>query len=111
MEAHLFPKLRCYFAEFLNQVSLKRLGILSLPTCVGLRYGHQDDSLRGFSWKRGFNHFMGASSLVVTSRSYGPADLPTEPSYRLKPGRPTPGWSTLLRHPFADNVALVAREY
>ena len=32
MEAHLFPKLRCYFAEFLNEGSLKRLRILSLPT-------------------------------------------------------------------------------
>ena len=40
MLAHLLPKLRCYFAEFLNQSSLKRLGILYLPTCVGLRYGH-----------------------------------------------------------------------
>ena len=38
--AHLLPKLRCDFAEFLNQGSLKRLGILSLPTCVGLRYDH-----------------------------------------------------------------------
>ena len=40
MQAHLLPKLRCYFAEFLNQSSLKRLGIFYLPTCVGLRYGH-----------------------------------------------------------------------
>ncbi len=32
MGAHLFPKLRCYFAEFLNEGSLKRLRILSLPT-------------------------------------------------------------------------------
>ena len=37
--AHLLPKLRCYFAEFLHPSSLKRLGILSLPTCVGLGYG------------------------------------------------------------------------
>ena len=51
--AHLLPKLRCQFAEFLNPSSLKRLGILTLPTCVGLRYGHQAYSLRGFSWQRG----------------------------------------------------------
>ncbi len=38
--AHLLPKLRCQFAEFLNHGSLKRLGILYLSTCVGLRYGH-----------------------------------------------------------------------
>ena len=40
MRAHLLPKLRCHFAEFLKQGSLKRLGIFSPPTCVGLRYGH-----------------------------------------------------------------------
>ena len=45
---HLLPKLRCHFAEFLNQGSLKRLGILSLPTCVGLRYDHLDISLEAF---------------------------------------------------------------
>jgi hypothetical protein len=39
LEAHLLPKLRCQFAEFLNHGSLKRLGILYLSTCVGLRYG------------------------------------------------------------------------
>ena len=37
---YLLPKLRYYFAEFLHPSSLKRLGILSLPTCVGLGYGH-----------------------------------------------------------------------
>ena len=46
--AHLLPKLRCHFAEFLNQGSLKRLRILSSPTCVGLRYGHQINSLEAF---------------------------------------------------------------
>jgi hypothetical protein len=46
--AHLLPKLRCHFAEFLNQGSLKRLGILSLPTCVGLRYDHLTISLEAF---------------------------------------------------------------
>ena len=30
--AHLLPKLRCHFAEFLNQGSLTRLGILTPPT-------------------------------------------------------------------------------
>ena len=56
--AHLLPKLRCHFAEFLNQSSLKRLGMLYPPTCVGLRYGHQPDSLRGFSWKYGITGFV-----------------------------------------------------
>ena len=48
IEAHLLPKLRCDFAEFLNQGSLKRLGILSPPTCVGLRYDHLLVSLEAF---------------------------------------------------------------
>ena len=38
--APLLPKLRGYFAEFLNKGSPAGLGILSPPTCVGLRYGH-----------------------------------------------------------------------
>jgi hypothetical protein len=38
-EAHLLPKLRWHFAEFLNESSLTRLRILSSSTCVGLRYG------------------------------------------------------------------------
>ncbi len=28
-----------FFAEFLGEQSLVRLGLLDLPTCVGLRYG------------------------------------------------------------------------
>ena len=48
-QAPLIPKLRGQFAEFLNQVSLLRLGIFYPPTCVGLRYGSL--SIRwGFSW-------------------------------------------------------------
>ena len=37
--------------------SLKRLRILILPTCVGLRYGLIQLKLSGFSWKHGINHF------------------------------------------------------
>ena len=37
--AHLLPKLRCQFAEFLLLSSLKRLRIFIPPTCVRLRYG------------------------------------------------------------------------
>ena len=35
----LIPKLRVNFAEFLQHSSLKRLGMLYQPTCVGLGYG------------------------------------------------------------------------
>ena len=38
-EAPLLPKLRGHFAEFLDNASPAGLGILSLSTCVGLRYG------------------------------------------------------------------------
>jgi hypothetical protein len=44
----LLPKLRGYFAEFLNEGSLARLRILTPPTCVGLRYGHLLASLEVF---------------------------------------------------------------
>ena len=36
----LLPKVRGQFAEFLDKGSLDRLGILYLPTSVGVRYGH-----------------------------------------------------------------------
>ena len=35
----LLPKLRVQFAEFLQQSSLKRLGMLYQSTCVGFGYG------------------------------------------------------------------------
>ncbi len=38
--AYLLPKLRYYFAEFLNWSYPKRLSIFYLTTCVGFRYGH-----------------------------------------------------------------------
>ena len=41
----------------------------------------------------------------------GPPDLPNGPAYRLKPGYPTPGWSTLLRPPITDNAVQVVQEY
>ncbi len=106
MEAPLLPKFRGYFAEFLKQGSLYRLRILSQPTRVGLRYGHQTYSLRGFSWKLGLNHFVSVNGLVITSQRFNrEADLPTSPAYRLEPGHPAPGWSTLLRHPFTQTQA------
>jgi hypothetical protein len=65
--AHLLPKLRCHFAEFLNQGSLKRLGMLSLPTCVGLRYDHLHISLEAFLGSMG-SISLRDKSLLITSR-------------------------------------------
>ena len=42
--APLLPKLRGHFAEFLNNASPVGLRILSSSTCVGLRYGHRDNT-------------------------------------------------------------------
>ena len=41
----------CFFAEFLEEHSPVRLGLLDLTTCVGLRYGSYNFKLRDFSWK------------------------------------------------------------
>ena len=41
-----------FFAEFLEDLSLVRLALLELNTCVGLRYGLRLDKFRSFSWKR-----------------------------------------------------------
>src|SRR6195256_822374 len=60
--AHLLPKLRCQFAEFLLLSSLKRLRIFILPTCVGLRYGPNGLKLSGFSWKQGIRDFREAEA-------------------------------------------------
>ena len=46
--ALLLPKLRSHFAEFLNRGYLARLRFLTLPTCVGFRYGHPHPSLEAF---------------------------------------------------------------
>ena len=87
MRAHLIPKLRCQFAEFLRLGSLKRLGILSPPTCVGLRYGPIFCSTRGFSWKHGITDF--ASSEESTRRHLsalrGYLWLRIPPAYKLSP--------------------------
>ena len=108
--AHLLPKLRCHFAEFLKQGCLTRLRILSSPTCVGLRYGHLEDSLEAFLGSLGSTSLW-AFALHITSRRYGITDLPVTPAYGLVPGLPTPGWPTLLRPPIAINAFPVVQEY
>ena len=57
--APLLPKLRSYFAEFLNEGSLVRLGILYPSTSVGLRYGRAGLNLEAFLGS------MGSSSLAA----------------------------------------------
>ena len=100
-EAHLLPKLRCQFAEFLLPSSLKRLSIFIPPTCVGLRYGPNGLKLRGFSWKQGIRDFREQSSSSFPRLALSPPDLPKDHVYTLQPGRPTPGRHNLLRPPIA----------
>jgi hypothetical protein len=52
VEQAIFRSYGRYFAEFLEDLSLVRLGLLALITCVGLRYGFSIDKFRRFSWKR-----------------------------------------------------------
>jgi hypothetical protein len=42
----------CFFAEFLEDLSLVRLTLLELITCVGLRYGFYVNKFRSFSRER-----------------------------------------------------------
>jgi hypothetical protein len=87
--ASLLPKLRDHFAEFLNEGSSDRLGILYLPTCVG--FGTGTTSLpRGFSRRHGFKHFgpKGPRRPVSGLMAGG---FPYQPPYAVVPGRPTPG--------------------
>ena len=98
----LLPKLRGQFAEFLNEGSLERLRILSSSTCVGLRYGHLINSLRGFSWRVRqpvYTTKSGSSSPLGVNDA---PDFPKASSYGLEPTIPAVGWPTLLRHPFAQ---------
>ena len=88
-EAPLLPKLRGYFAEFLNKGSLEHLRILISPTCVGLRYGHKLHSLEVF-----LGSMIRASLRPKDSSLHlgvDPPDLPGGSTYLLEPGQPSPG--------------------
>jgi len=103
LAAHLLPKLRCQFAEFLQPSSLKRLRIFISPTCVGFRYGRSRLELSGFSWELGIGAFAEQAPLVVTPQ-LSRADLPTQHAYTFKPGQPTPGAPNLLRPHIASGI-------
>ena len=77
------------FAEFLNHSSPNRLGILYLPTCVGLGYGHHENSLADFL------DSMGSITSPVAVRHHVSgllgSGLTYAPPYTLTPGLPSPG--------------------
>ena len=72
-QAPLLPKLRGYFAEFLNNASPVGLRILSSSTCVGLRYGYCT-RYSGFS-RHNLSSLHYSNSLPLTHLSYV-TDLP-----------------------------------
>ena len=98
--ALLLPKLRRYFAEFLNHSSPDRLGILYLPTCVGLGYGHRANSLEAFLGS------MGSVTSPRTDRHHVSgcmrAGFAWTSPYTLTPGQPSPG----LTYPPASPLCL-----
>lgn len=89
-EAHLLPKLRCHFAEFLNERSLKRLRILSSPTCVSLRYEHRRNSLEVFLGS------MGSASL---RDKISPHRLSELTRFRICLESPPTGLNRDIQHP------------
>ena len=90
-EALLLPKLRRHFAEFLNHCSPDRLGMLYLPTCVGLGYGHRIHSLEAFLGSVG----SVTSPKTARHRVSGlmRAGFAWTSPYSLTPGQPSPGFT------------------
>ena len=92
--APLLPKLRGHFAEFLDNASPAGLGILSLSTCVGLRYGCGEGH-SGFSRHalRGLPYSL--SVPVAPSPPCGPFYGPRAAA--LGPGSPFPAPASRMR--------------
>ena len=101
-EALLLPKLRRYFAEFLNHSSPDRLGILYPPTCVGLGYGHRASSLEAFLGSMGL--VTSPERLGIASQDLRGPDLPRPLPTRLPQDNQRLGSPTLLRPLFATRL-------
>ena len=99
----LLPKVRRQFAEFLQDTSLKRLGILYQSTCVGLGYGLYAGAISWNPWAaRAFANELGPLfGSVTTSR---PTNIHVVPIvYGCRPrlrGRLTLRGLTLRRNPW-----------
>ena len=81
--ASLLPKLRDHFAEFLNEGSSDRLGILYLPTCVGFGTG-TSNLPRRFSRRHGFWNFAHFWARHPVSGLMGDG-FPYRPPYAVTP--------------------------
>ena len=94
--APLLPKLRGHFAEFLNHNSLDRLSILYLITCVGLGYGRLKPRVDAFLGSIGSPDPPVRGSHRVSGFLNG--GFAYRSPYILRPGQPSPGSATFLRH-------------
>ena len=92
-QAPLLPKLRGHFAEFLNNASPAGLGLLALPTCVGLRYGYVLNN-SGFSWQslEVLRYFSSLLSALPFRRG-----ICLPPRSSLSPAFPFPAYLLSLR--------------
>src|SRR5687768_12891131 len=99
----LLPKLRVQFAEFLNQSSLDRLGMLCLSTCVGLGYGHHTHSLEVFLGSMGLSTSPQAGRRRVSELTRPRICLGPPPTC-LPHLDQRVGSTTLLRHPIVPLV-------
>ena len=74
-----------FFAEFLEDLSLVRLALLELNTCVGLRYGPHMFMLRGFSWKRALLNLLRPRPPDFRSARTYCTDLPAQHPHGTDP--------------------------
>ena len=79
----LLPKLRSYFAEFLNEGYLAHLDIFYPPTCVGFSTDTNYSHLEAFLVSE--ESITSAQGLVITSQRYEGVDLLGPSAYELKP--------------------------
>ena len=107
--APLLPKLRGHFAEFLNEGSSDRLGILYLPTCVGFGTG-TPHLPRRFSRRHGFRNYDLFRSRHPVS-GLKPADFPTGHPTRLPQVDHRLGFLSLPRPAIGDSGGYVVQEY
>ena len=107
--APLLPKLRGHFAEFLNEGSSDRLGILYLPTCVGFGTG-TSNLPRRFSWRHGFKDF-GLTASASRLRLEWVTDFPITRPTRLPQDDHRLGFRSLPRPAIGDSGGDVVQEY
>jgi hypothetical protein len=89
--APLLPKLRGYFAEFLNEGYLDHLSILYLSTCVGFGTGTHVLP-RGFSRRHGFRDSPAFRPAGIAPHRNELPDFPRSSGYMLTPAQPSAGF-------------------